>query len=144
MQHFFFMALSLLLVTSSIHADPPTLKDHMRAMGYIIDEINARSTEPKSFKEAASKTRELRSHLVQAIALEPGKFATFKENELNAARREYHQALARVIYLSASLERVLETETDFETQSGSRVADIRNILHEMNVLVGKAHAKFRD
>ncbi|NJL24930.1 MAG: hypothetical protein HC902_06985 [Calothrix sp. SM1_5_4] len=74
-------------------ADPePSLRDHMRAMGYLMDEIFSRAKETKNYQEAAQKARDVRAHLVKAIALEPDKFRGMRETEKNAARIEYHKS----------------------------------------------------
>ena len=122
----------------------PTLRDRMRAMGYLLDDINSKADQVPDYHAAAAKTRELREHLIQSLPIDPGKFGNLNEREKNAARLEYHQLLARVIYLSATLEKTLDAADDFQTQSGSRRNDVRNLLHEINVLVGKAHGRFRD
>jgi hypothetical protein len=140
------LLIALVLTSGSTNAIAQTtsLREHMRAMGYLLDEINSRSSEPLKFSEAAAKTRELRRGMIQSLAFDPPKFATMNERTANAARLEYHQFLARVIYLSATLERVMDADSDSQTQSGTRLGDIRNILHEINVQVGRAHGKFRD
>lgn len=122
----------------------PTLREKMRAMGYLLDDINSRADQVPDYHAAAAKTRELRDYLIQSLPMDPGKFASLNERERNAARVEYHQLLARVIYLSATLEKTFDSADDFQTQSGSRRDDVRNLLHEINVLVGKAHGRFRD
>lgn len=121
-----------------------SLRDHMRAMGYLLDDINSRADQIPDYHTAAAKTRELRDHLIQSLPMDPAKFANLNEREKNAARLEYHQLFARVIYLSATLEKTFDSADDFQAQSGSRRDDVRNLLHEINVLVGKAHGRFRD
>ncbi len=138
------IALLLTVASTNAVAQTSSLREHMRAMGYMLDEINSRSSEPQNFSEAAAKTRQLRHALIQSLALDPPKFAAMNEKEQNAARVEYHQLLARVVHLSATLEKTLDADSDSQTQSGTRLADVRNLLHEINVLVGKAHRKFRD
>jgi len=140
------LAFVLAFAAMPVKSEQPqlSLREHMRAMGYQLDEIFARSQEPLKYSEAAVKTRELRGQLVKAIALIPSKFETLREREKNAAIAEYHQFTARVIYLSATLEQTFLLPDDLQTASGSREKDIRNLLHEINVVVGKAHSKFRD
>ena len=138
---FLFVAL---LPSTALSEQPATLRDHMRAMGYLLDEVFALSKETGSLVTAADKTRELRGHLVQSIAIFPGKFSAMRETERNSAAIEYHQLFARVIYLSATLERTLLAGQDFPFESGSKNEDVRNLLYEINVLVGQAHRKFRD
>ena len=133
------------LLASPTFAEPPqTLGQHMRAMGYLLDEVFARSEKSVEYLEAADKVRELRDHLVDSIALRPAKFAQMNEAQRNAALIEYHQLMARVIYLTATLEHTLTVGNDLEAESGSRKKDIINLLHEINVLAGKAHRMFRD
>lgn len=138
------IALLISFGSTNAMAETTSLREHMRAMGYMLDEINSRSSEPPQFSQAAAKTRELRRALILSLALDPPKFATLNDKEQNFARVEYHQLLARVVYLSATLEKTLDADSDNQTQSGTRLADVRNLLHEINVLVGKAHRKFRD
>lgn len=138
------MALALAAQGTYAQEKPLTLREHMRAMGYILDEVFSRANESKNYAEAAERTRQLRTHLVQSISLYPQKFSTLRELEKNAAVLEYHQLMARVIYLSASLEQTFAAGDEFHFVSGSRQDDIRNLLHEINVLIGKAHRKFRD
>jgi len=133
----------ILLSAAKATGESVRLQDHMRSMGRLLDEINARANEPINFSEAAAKSRELRRELVLSISIDPNKFLSMSEKEQRDARIEYHKLMARVIYLSATLEKTLEAEDDFGTQSGTRIEDVRNLLHEINVLVGKAHQKFR-
>lgn len=138
---------SILIACSSASAwaeNPLTLKEHMRAMGYILDEVFSRADQSATYKEAAAKTRELRQHLIQSIALQPTKISSMREAQRNAAMIDYHQLMARVIYLSATLEHTFSAGDDFQATSNSRENDIRNLLHEINVIVGQAHRKYRD
>ena len=138
------IAVLLALGSTNAIAQTTSLRELMRSMGYMLDEINSRSSEPQNFSEAAIKTRELRRALILSLALDPPKFTTMNERDQNSARVEYHQLLARVIHLSATLEKTLDADSDSQTLSGTRLADVRNLLHEINVLVGKAHRRFRD
>ncbi len=120
------------------------LINHMRTMGFIMDEIFARSSEPNDYPLAAQKTRELRQQLIEAAAHTPKKFSSLPEKQRNSATVEYHQMMARVIYLLAGLEKSLSEESQ-ALPEGSYVGEkIRNQLHELSVLIGKAHKKFRE
>jgi hypothetical protein len=119
------------------------LREHMLAMGYLLDEIFARSDNPNDYKDAADKTRELRTHLTYAIAKIPITIERLPENQKDQAMIEYHQYLARAIYLTATLEQTLRGGEHAHIESGSVEEDIKNLLHEINVVVGEAHGKFR-
>ncbi|MGE0528079.1 MAG: hypothetical protein AB7G93_21525 [Bdellovibrionales bacterium] len=144
MKHVFLFLLVSFAALPALAEQQLPLRDHMRAMGYLMDEIYSRAKEPITYKEAAQKTRELRGHLVESIALIPTKLITMREQARNSDLIEYHQLMARVIYLSATLEHTLSAGDDFHAQSATRQDDVRNLLHEINVLVGKAHRQFRD
>ncbi len=136
---------TLVSVSSHAQTEAPelSLREHMQAMAMLLDEVFARSNSNEDFAEAAVKVRELRSHLVRAIAQEPGKAMSLTDPERFAMMAEFHQYLSRVIYLSCSLEQALVGGDTYFPESGSRQDDIRNILHDISVVVGKAHQKFR-
>jgi hypothetical protein len=115
----------------------------MRSMSYLMDEIFTKTEDAKDFPEGGRLTRDLRHHLIQSLALTPGKLANQSETEKNMGMIEFHQLLSRVIYLSASLERAFSAE-EYEPESSSRQEDIKNLLHEINVISGRAHRLFRE
>ncbi|MGE4132548.1 MAG: hypothetical protein AB7F86_12970 [Bdellovibrionales bacterium] len=122
---------------------PSTLKNHMYQMGYLMDEIWVKATDPTKHVEAAEKVSELRGHLTKAIGLMPPKVqAMTNKVDQRLAMIEYHQLLSRVIYLSASLENTL-LRPNLEPTSQSKEKDIQNLLKEISVIVGRGHAKFR-
>lgn len=121
-----------------------TLREHMYAMGYLIDEVFALSDQPENYVTVAEKTRELRGHLTKSVALLPENFTSLSDIERNSSTVEYHQMMARAIYLTASLEETLLASEHAQFQSGSKKEDVQNLLYEINVLIGKAHGRFRD
>lgn len=142
----FTMALIALLgLSMSVHGQAAELlSDHMRAMSYLMDDIFTRTGDSRDYPEGGRKTRELRQHLIQALALTPRKLANLSEGDKNAKMIEFHQLMARVIYLSASLERAFDAVDGYEPESRSRKDDIKNLLHEINAVSGQAHKHFQD
>jgi hypothetical protein len=122
--------------------EPLTLRQHMTAMGYLLDEVWVSVGTPPDYTKAADKVNELRGHLVQVIGLLPPKIEIMQPTEKRLATIEFHQFAARVIYLTATLENTL-LKPDLSPISQSRDRDIANVLHEISSAVGSAHGKFR-
>lgn len=136
------IAAALLSLSLSAHASPMTLKEHMAAMGYILDAIWVSANEPRTYPEAADRTAELREHLVQAIAITPNGIAAMEPKQKRAAVIDYHQLMARTIHLTASLEQAFSSAGP-DPVSGSRQQDIQNLLREISVVVGRGHGRYR-
>jgi hypothetical protein len=118
-----------------------TLRGHMAAMSYILDEVWAKAADPKDYPLAADKVRELRGHLAASIGYKPPKLETLPTTERRLAEIEYHQISARVIFLLGTLEQTLLKET--VTQGPSRETAIRQLLSEISTAIGRGHGKFR-
>ncbi len=136
--------LVLFLLAGSVSASgaTPTLREHMTAMGYILDAVWVASAEQKTYATAADKTAELRDHLTKAIAILPSSIENLNPNQRRAAVIEYHQLMARTIHLSGTLEQTL-LNPDIDPISGSRQRDVQNLLREISVVVGRGHGRFR-
>ncbi len=141
---FFILSFAALTIYSSVGQaeEPLTLRQHMTAMGYILDEVWVKSAKPEDYLEAADKVRDLRAHLVQAISLVPGKFASLSPTQQRIGIIEYHQFAARVIFLSGTLETAL-LGRNVDPIGPTREQAIQNLLREISVIVGQAHGKFR-
>ncbi len=136
------IAAILLSMSISAPAAPPTLKEHMAAMGYILDSIWVAANDQQTYQTAADKTAELREHLTQAIALTPNSIATMEPRQRRTAVIDYHQLMARTIHLTASLEQAF-SQSGPDPVSGSRQQDIQNLLREISVVVGRGHGRYR-
>jgi hypothetical protein len=136
------IALLMLFVPKSFADTPLSLRQHMAAMGYILDEVWVKTANPSEYLYAADKVREMRGHLVASIDLFPSKFSTLNPFERRLAEIEYHHFMARVIYLSSTLESTL-LKPNMQPVGPSRESDIKQLLGEISTAVGRAHGKFR-
>jgi len=141
------MFLGLLLAVGALSAQAEscgelTLKEHMNAMGFLLDDIYSQA-DKRQYEAAANNARELRGHLVKAIGMMPPKVSAIADPaQRDAAMNEFHKLLSRAIYLSASLEEVLWSG-DAHTESGDRDKDFKNLLYELSVVAGEGHKRFR-
>lgn len=136
------LAVVALSFSLSTQAAELTLREHMAAMVYILDSIWLSTTDAANYPKAADKTAEMREHLTQAIGLKPGKLQSLNPTQRRQAVIEYHQLMAQIIHLSATLERTLAAP-DLDPVSGSRQRDVQNLLREISVVIARGHEKFR-
>ncbi len=122
--------------------EPETVRSHMTRMGVLLDEIWSLSATPDLYPQAADKVSELRGHLVKVISLLPPKVEAMEPKQRRLATIEFHQFVARVIFLTSSLENaLLGVGTPTSGQSFER--DVENLMREISTAVGNAHIKFR-
>lgn len=138
----YLIAAALFSMSMAAQAAPKTLKEHMTAMGYILDSVWVAANDPQTYSVAADKSAELREHLTQAIALTPHSISTMEPRQRRAAIIDYHQLMARTIHLAASLEQAFNSSGP-DPVSGSRQQDIQNLLREISVVVGRGHGRYR-
>lgn len=137
------LSIAILLSGWGVGAAELSLREHMQAMGYLLDAIWVDSADVKTYPQAADKTAELRDHLTKVISLVPGKIQGMQIKQKRAALIDFHQLVARTIYLSATLEQTL-SQPDLDPVSGSRERDVQNLLKEISVVVGRGHGRYRD
>lgn len=135
------LAVLLCLSSMPVWAEP-TLRDHMYALGYIMDEIWVKAANSADYPAAADKVKEMRGHLVKAIALVPNKITTLPPAQQRLATIEFQQYMARVIFLGGTLEETF-LRSDIQPVGLNREQDIKNLLSEISTAVARAHAKFR-
>lgn len=122
--------------------EPETVRSHMTKMGVLLDEIWSLSATPDLYPQAADKVSELRGHLIKVIALLPPKVEAMEPKQRRLSTIEYHQFVARVIFLSSSLENAL-LGVGTPTSGESFERDVQNLMREISTAVGNAHIKFR-
>ena len=137
------LSLALLVLPMAGSADEGReLRDHMGKLGLLWDDVWVKANSQKTWDQAADRVAEMRAELIQAIRHLPFKIVVMPEKERRMAEIDFHQHMARAIYLLSSLEQTL-ISPDVQPQSQSREQDVKNLLHEVSVVVGRAHAKFR-
>ncbi len=119
------------------------LAAHMRAMSSNLEITKVKSSETTTWSEAAAGSRELRTHVIGALGLVPEVIKSMTEVDQRRAMLEYHQLMARLIYMSASLEDAFTAGQEYQSISVSREMDIQNLFHEIDKLMSYAHDRYR-
>ena len=117
--------------------------DRMHNIYFNFRQAKAESHSETFYPWAAGRVRTLRAEAIKTIALTPEKVNSFNELERRREMLVFHQTMARLIYLSASLEDAFTAGDEYESVSASRAMDIENLFHEMENLMNFAHSRFR-
>ena len=138
-----FLLILILLASSFAKAEKlQSLAEHMRSIESQMVEIQGFVGEYPDYPLASVATRSLRGHLVLSVSLVPAKLMEVGVVERNFGLIEFHQLMARIIYLAGTLESAL-SDPNYESESISRENDVQNILREISKLMTVAHDKFR-
>lgn len=136
-------AFALLALANPAHAQDSAFSDRMHKIYFNFRQAKAESHSETLYPWAASRVRTLRSEAIKTIALTPKKINSYKELERRREMLVFHQTMARLIYLSASLEDAFTAGDDYVSESISREMDIKNLFHEIENLMDFAHSRFR-
>lgn len=117
--------------------------DQMHQIYFNFRQAKAESHSETFYPWAAGRVRILRAAAINAIALTPEKVKSYKELERRREMLVFHQTMARLIYMSASLEDAFTAGDEYEATSVSREMDIENLFFEIEKLMNDAHARFR-
>lgn len=127
--------------------DNITIRDHMLMMDRERDAFFTDLNDPKvSQEKTLSHLKNLRIHFHSLFSKVPNLIKDLKQQDKAAytqARLSYQSQMLIALNWTIEMEKTILRTVNSDQEKERREMDIRNLSHQLNLIVGKGHSKFR-